>query len=225
MGKGTYARFIGPHYSLPFISTGDLVRAEIAKDSAVGGQVKAATNAGQLLDDALIFTLLSSRLSQADCQHGFLLDGFPRRITQAEQLAAAHFQPDLVINLVLRQDILVQKLSARRVCSRCGRNYNIADIHEGEYVMPPLLPAVDGSCDNCGGGLVQRSDDTVDVVRDRLRIYEQQTMPLVRWYEQRGRLVRFEVKRGIEDVPRLLQCIEQALAQQGEKQREAAQDQ
>ena len=212
VGKGTYARYLGPHYSLPFISTGDLVRAEIASGSATGRRIKEATNSGQLLDDAVILDLLTARLAHPDCAGGFLLDGYPRRLSQARALAELHAL-DLVVNLVLREDILVRKLSARRVCGGCGKNYNIADINEGEYVMPPLMPKVKGVCDVCGGGLVQRSDDTEEVVKERLRIYEDETMPLVEFYEKQQRLVRFEVFKGVEDVPRLLQTVDQALAQ------------
>ena len=211
VGKGTYARYIGPHYSLPFISTGDLVRAEIASSSLTGQRIKAATNAGQLVDDSLMLALLQVRLSQPDCQSGFLLDGFPRRVTQAQQLAAL-YDLDLVVNLILREDLLVRKLSARRVCGSCGRNYNVADINDGEYIMPPLLPSKPGVCDNCGGGLVQRSDDTESTVKARLRIYDEETLPLVQFYERQGKLVRFEVKKGVQDVPRLLDTIERALA-------------
>ena len=210
VGKGTYARFIGPNYSIPFISTGDLVRAEIGSQSALGQRVKAATNRGELLDDEVVFSLLSKRLDAADCANGFLLDGYPRRVSQAERLSSL-CRLDLVINLVLREDILVKKLSARRVCSGCGKNYNIADINDGEYVMPPLLPKQHNKCDVCGGELVQRSDDTEKVVRDRLTIYERETHPLVDYYEREGVLVKFEVKKGVADVPRLLQVIQAGL--------------
>lgn len=219
VGKGTYARFIGPHYSIPFISTGDLVRAEIATHSPLGQRIKAATNRGELLDDDVVFTLLSARLAAPDCTNGFLLDGYPRRLTQAERLSQ-HYQLDLVINLVLREDILVRKLSARRVCSGCGKNYNVADINDGEYVMPPLLPKQHNRCDVCSGELVQRSDDTESVVRDRLGIYERETHPLVEFYERQGVLVKFEVKKGVADVPRLLTVIQEGL-ESGEKGRKS----
>ena len=162
-----------------------------------------------------MFTLLSARLDADDCTNGFLLDGYPRRVSQAQRLSEL-YRLDLVINLVLREDILVKKLSARRVCSGCGKNYNIADINDGEYVMPPLLPKLHNQCDVCGGELVQRSDDTEKVVRDRLGIYERETHPLVDYYEREGVLVKFEVKKGVADVPRLMQVIEEGL-QDGKK--------
>ena len=212
VGKGTYARYIGPHYGLPFISTGDLVRAEISSGSLTGLRIREATNRGHLLDDAVILALLTQRLALPDCSAGFLLDGYPRRLSQASALESL-YALDLVVNLVLRKDILVRKLSARRVCGGCGRGYNVADINEGEYVMPPLMPRVRGVCDACEGELVQRSDDTEGVVKERLRIYEEETMPLVEFYERQGRLVRFEVFKGVQDVPRLLSTIDQALGQ------------
>jgi len=186
------------------------VRAEIASNSQLGSRIKAATNRGELLDDDVVFTLLSHRLDAPDCTNGFLLDGYPRRVSQAERLSQL-YRLDLVINLVLREDILVRKLSARRVCSGCGKNYNIADINDGEYVMPPLLPKQHNKCDACGGELVQRSDDTEKVVRDRLGIYERETHPLVDYYEREGVLVKFEVKKGVADVPRLLDVIQEGL--------------
>jgi len=213
VGKGTYAKFIRPAYHIPSISTGDLVRAEIKSGSALGEQIKAATNSGQLLDDSVILTLLNKRLADADCQAGYMLDGFPRRVTQAQAMEQIS-EIDLVINLELRNDILVHKLSARRVCNGCGANYNLADINEGEYVMPPLLPKKEGHCDKCAGTLVQRSDDTEAVVRDRLKIYQDETFPLVDYYTKKGKLMRFEVKKGVEDVPRLLSDIDAALNSQ-----------
>ena len=220
VGKGTYARFIGPNYSIPFISTGDLVRAEIASSSSLGQRIKSATNRGELLDDDVVFKLLSNRLDAPDCTNGFLLDGYPRRVSQAERLSRL-YRLDLVINLVLREDILVRKLSARRVCSGCGKNYNVADINDGEYVMPPLLPKQHNKCDVCGGELVQRSDDTEKVVRDRLVIYERETHPLVDYYERERVLVKFEVKKGVADVPRLLAVIQEGL-ESGQRMRKAA---
>lgn len=213
VGKGTYAKYIGPAYKIPSISTGDLVRAEIKSGSTLGNQIREATNSGKLLDDSIVFSLLTKRLASADCQSGYLLDGFPRRVSQAKQLSEVS-PIDLVINLGLRQDVLVYKLSARRVCAGCGANYNIADINEGEYVMPPLLPKQPDICDKCSGALVQRSDDTEQVVRDRLNIYDNETLPLVDYYSKQGKLIKFEVKKGIEDVPRLLTDIDAALQKQ-----------
>lgn len=210
-GKGTYSRPIGNHLDIPFISTGDLVRAEIKEKTAIGEQIKKISQEGKLAGDDIMLTLLKNRLSKPDCRKGFLLDGFPRRVTQANLLASI-CDLDLVLNINLLERVLIQKAISRRVCDGCGKGYNIANIMDGEIEMPPLLPKKDGICDECGGKLIQRADDTEAIVRDRLQIYKDETMPLMKYYENKKILTSFEVKKGMGDVPRLLAHLEAALA-------------
>ena len=212
VGKGTYASRLSPYYDVPTVSTGELIRAEIKADSPIGRHCSAITSSGGLVEDDLVYNLLQRRLSQSDCiANGYLLDGYPRRLSQARQLAQ-HFPLDLVVNLELRQDILLHKITSRRVCSRCGRNYNLADINDGEYVMPPLLPTRAGICDTCGSDqLLQRVDDAPDTVTHRLHVYKEQTLPLVQFYTAIGKLITFQVKKGIADMPQLIHVIEEAL--------------
>lgn len=207
VGKGTFAARIGPHFGIPFISTGDLIRAEIKSGSDLGKRIKQISESGQLVSDEIVADMVRKRLSQPDTDRGFLLDGYPRRLTQADQLA--QITPlDVVLNISLREDILIQKMISRRVCDKCGRGYNVADIRQGDIVMPPLLPKVEGKCDTCSGPLVQRRDDTEEVVRRRLEIYQQETKPLLDYYAKQGVLLEFNVKRGIEDTPQLIKMLE-----------------
>ena len=213
VGKGTFASRIGPHYNIPAISTGDLVRAEIKKpNSSVGAEIKSISERGGLVSDSIILNMLQSRLQEHDAQNGFLLDGFPRRVTQADALNSMTYV-SAVLNITLREDILINKICSRRVCSKCGRNYNLADIHEGEYVMPPLLPRKSGICDNDGGELIQRNDDTENIVRDRLKNYQDETYPLIEYYNKRGLLLTWDVKKGLDDTNELLAYLDKHLRQ------------
>jgi len=224
VGKGTFANKLGPHFGIPNISTGDLIREEIKRGSELGKRLKAITDRGELVGDDIMSEMLRARLAKPDCGKGFLLDGYPRRVSQAESLE--RIQPlDLVLNITLREDVLVEKISSRRVCNQCGANYNIANIQQGEINMPPLLPKVAGVCDKCGGKeLVQRSDDTVATVRERLGVYKAQTLPLIQFYGQRNLLLNFDVKKGISDLPDILKLLSGYLQGKG-KQIKPAQSQ
>lgn len=153
------------------------------------------------MPDDVIFSMVQKRLDKPDVQQGYLLDGFPRTVSQATRLQ--QLSPlSLVVNLTLPEDILVAKLLGRRECADCGAGYNVTHIDQGEYDMPPLLPKQDGLCDQCGATikLVQRADDAECVVRKRLALYKQQTMPLVAFYEKEGILLAFPVRKGLGDV-------------------------
>ena len=150
--------------------------------------------------------MAQDRLTLPDVSGGFLLDGFPRTVAQAQALDG--FSPvDAALNVHFPKHLIVRKTVSRRVCSQCGNGYNVADINEGDIVMSPLLPKVDGVCDACGGELVQRADDTEDVVNHRLEEYERSTLPLLEYYEKQNKLTQFDVKRGVEDTPAVLQQL------------------
>ena len=207
VGKGTYASRIGPILGIPQVSTGDLVRKEIRDGSLLGKKIKEYSDKGLLVPDSIITEMLRKRLEERDARKGFILDGFPRTLVQAEMLGKTT-PLDAVININLREDILVRKIAARRVCRNCGEIYNVADIREGRIHMPPLLPKREGICDKCGGELYQRDDDREAVVRERLEIYSKQTKPLVEYYKKKGLLKEFHVTGGPEQmVPQLLKLI------------------
>jgi adenylate kinase len=197
VGKGTYASRIGPKMEIPHISTGDLFRENIKNETEIGLKAKEYMDRGVLVPDELTIQMLKQRIEQPDCGKGFILDGFPRTIPQAEALDLIT-KIDRVVNITLREDIIVRKIAARRICRNCGEIYNVADIREGDLVMPPLLPEKEGICDKCGGELYQRDDDREEVVRDRLKVYEKNTAPLIDYYRKMGIMVDVEVKAGPE---------------------------
>ena len=211
VGKGTFASRLAPALNVPTISTGDLVRAEIKSGSALGQKIADINDRGELVDDDLITEMARARLNEDDAKGGFILDGFPRTSGQAEALETFR-HVELAVNLDIDTEVLVQKITSRRVCEDCGNGYNIARIHKGDIQMEPLLPEKEGVCDKCGGKLVQRADDTPEIVRNRLEIYNAETAPLIEFYRERGTLAEFSVKRGVDDLPELLELIESRLA-------------
>ena len=195
VGKGTYASRIGPKMGIPHISTGDLFRENIKKETDLGKKASEYMDRGELVPDELTIRMLQERISKPDCERGFILDGFPRTIPQAEALDRIT-KIDRVVNITLREDIIVKKIAARRICRKCGDIYNLADIRFESYRMPPLLPKKEGICDKCGGELYQRDDDREEVVRERLKTYEKNTAPLIEYYRKKGIMVDVEVIGG-----------------------------
>ena len=211
VGKGTYASRAAPLLGIPQISTGDLIRAEIKAKTPLGAELATFTTAGTLVPDRVVLRMVKDRVAQADCAKGYLLDGFPRTVAQAETLHA--WEPlRLVVNITLKEEFLMQKIMGRRVCSSCNRNYNVAHISQGEYQMPPLLPKHgDATKCDCGGKLEQRADDREETVRNRLRVYEKETAPLIGFYSKLGVLRDFDVKKGLDDFPKLVDMMSKEL--------------
>ncbi|KAL5569201.1 hypothetical protein UlMin_025776 [Ulmus minor] len=210
VGKGTYASRLSNLLGVPHIATGDLVREELSSSGPLAPQLAEVVNEGKLVSDEIIINLLSKRLqdSAAKGESGFILDGFPRTIRQAEILDRVT-DLDLVINLKLREEALLAKCLGRRICSECGGNYNVACIDikgkdgNPDMFMPPLLPPP-----HCASKLITRSDDTEEVVKERLRIYNEKSQPLEEFYRSRGKLLEFELPGGIpESWPKLLQAL------------------
>lgn len=210
VGKGTYASRLSDLLSVPHIATGDLVREELSSSGPLASQLAKIVNQGKLVSDEIIIDLLSKRLEAGETrgETGFILDGFPRTIRQAEILERVT-DIDLVINLKLREEALLAKCLGRRICSECGGNFNIACIDiKGEdgspgMYMAPLLPPP-----HCASKLITRSDDTEEVVKERLRIYHKVTQPLEEFYRSRGKLLEFDLPGGIpESWPKLLQAL------------------
>lgn len=205
-GKGTFAAKIAPEFNIPHISTGSIVRDEIKRGTALGLHAKKLSEQGELVPDDVIIDMTRERLTKPDAQSGFILDGFPRTIAQAKALDQfSHV--DVVVDVEFPEDLLVLKITSRRVCSGCGRNYNLADIRKGDIQLHPLLPRVHGVCDSCGGGLEQRADDREDVVRHRCQIYHKETEPLIEYYRKSGYIYSFQVRKGVEDTPVLAQTL------------------
>lgn len=173
-GKGTQAKFLTTFYNIPQISTGDMLRAAVNQGTAVGLQAKALMDAGQLISDKVIIELIDSRIQQADCINGFLFDGFPRTLPQAEAIRFKGIFIDFVIEIEVEDDEIVKRLSGRRIHPDSGRIYHI-------LYNPPQIPNKD---DVTGEALMQRKDDIEATIRERLRIYHQQTKPLLSYYKK-----------------------------------------
>ena len=182
-GKGTQAEILCKKLGIPSISTGNILRAAIKDGTPTGLKAKSYIDAGKLVPDEVIIGIVDERLSQDDCAKGYILDGVPRTIAQAEALEKAGIQFDAVISIEISEDEILRRMSGRRVCEACGSSYNVE----------ALPPRVEGVCDNCGGKLIQRKDDTPETVRERLKVYHTETEPLVGFYADRGLLRRVAV--------------------------------
>ena len=202
-GKGTQAQFICQSFNIPQISTGDMLREAIQNHSEIGLRAEAAMRKGQLVSDDLVVTLVKNRLQQAECQAGFLLDGFPRSLSQAHAMDQHHIEVDCVIELQVPDNIIVNRLSGRRVHAASGRTYHI------EF-NPPKEPGCD---DETGEPLIQREDDQEAVIRKRLLVYHQKTAELVAYYQdkQEHPAVRYIAVDGNRPIEEIQQGIYQAL--------------
>jgi adenylate kinase len=195
-GKGTQAKLITGRYGIPQISTGDLLRENVSQGTSLGKQAKAIMERGELVPDDLVCDMVAERLARPDCQRGFIFDGFPRTLAQAEWVdrflkeQPRRWPPVVVVNVRVNYNKLMQRLTGRRTCPACGRIYNI-------YFQPPRTA---GICDVDGSALVTRKDDAEDVVSERLKAYEQQTLPLVEYYRRQGRLREVDGDQPVEKV-------------------------
>jgi adenylate kinase len=192
-GKGTQAQFIASHLSIPKISTGDIFRANVSGGTELGKQAKKFMDRGDLVPDEVTIAMVRDRLAEDDARHGFLLDGFPRNVPQAETLkkilAEWDSKLDIVLELVVDEDEVVRRLSGRRTCEQCGRIWHV-DFDDKK----------DDVCDECGGHLFQRDDDKEEVVRHRLEVYQEQTSPLVQFYADERILVGIDATGPVEEV-------------------------
>ena len=177
-GKGTQAEILCKELGIPTISTGNILRAAIKDGTPTGLKAKSYMDAGKLVPDEVIIGIVSERLEQDDCKNGYILDGVPRTIAQAEALEKAGVTFDAVVSLEISEEEILRRMTGRRVCESCGSSYNVNAIP----------PRVEGICDNCGGKLIQRKDDTPETVRARLEVYHKETEPLVDFYAKRGLL-------------------------------------
>ena len=205
-GKGTQAKLIAETYAIPQISTGDILRANVAQKTELGVKAKAIMERGELVPDELVCDMVADRLQQADCVRGFILDGFPRTVRQAEWLDNRLAQmrgskkgdiagrqacaAPVVIRLLVDYNVLLQRITGRRSCPTCGQVYNV-------YFQPPK---VQGICDVDGTALVTRPDDEESVFVERMKAYEQQTLPLVDYYRARGRLIEVNGEQPVAEV-------------------------
>lgn len=193
-GKGTCAKIIGEVYGVPVITTGDMLRAAVAKASPLGVTAKGYMDRGELVPDDLVNDLVSERLKEADAKDGFILDGYPRSPKQAEALdrvlKASGKKLDDVLHITLEDKVIIDRLSKRRSCPKCGAVYHLES----------NKPNAEGKCDKCATALIQRDDDKQDVIRRRLDVYREKTQPLLDFYEKKGKI---KTLRGDIDLKKL----------------------
>ena len=193
-GKGTQAKILIDTYHIPQISTGDILREAIKKGSPLGIEAKTYMEQGSLVPDQLVIGIIEERLQQADCARGFILDGFPRTVAQAEALdstlSKAGLKLKYVFNIEVVNEELIKRLTGRRVCRKCGESFHIT--------FNP--PEKEGLCDSCGGELYQRDDDREETIRNRLKVYQAQTAPLITFYEEKDILHSVDGVGSIEEI-------------------------
>lgn len=193
-GKGTQAEIFSAKLGIPTISTGNILRAAVKNGTPTGLKAKAFMDAGKLVPDEVIIGVITERLAQPDCEKGYILDGVPRTIAQAEALEAAGVRFDCVLDIEVDDQEIQRRMTGRRACTACGATYHVE----------AAPPKVEGVCDACGGKLVQRDDDKPETVQDRLRVYHAQTEPLKDFYAQRGVLKVVDNQPTIEDTSKAI---------------------
>lgn len=200
-GKGTQAQYLIDTYNIPQISTGDMLREAIKNQTAVGIEAKSFMDRGELVPDSVILEIIRERLLQDDCKKGFILDGFPRTIAQAEGLSemlkSLGTSIDKVILFEVANDVLIERLTGRRVCGSCGASFH----------MVFNKPGKEGVCDRCGAELIQRKDDNLETATNRLSVYENQTAPLIHFYEKAGKLVKLDGDQAIKLIQKQLSHV------------------
>lgn len=197
-GKGTQAEIVAEKFGIPTVSTGNIIREALKNGTEMGLKAKSFIEAGQLVPDEVVIGIIKERLAKDDCKNGFILDGFPRTIPQAEALDAMGISIDKVVDIEVPDENIMERMTGRRVCGTCGASYHL-------MFKKPLK---DGICDSCGGELVQRKDDAPKTVSDRLKVYHEQTEPLKDFYGKAGKL---SVVEGLGTVSEITERVLKAL--------------
>ena len=214
VGKGTFSKLLSKDYKIPEFSTGDELRKiinsndkdnENENENQAVKNIKQIVREGKLVDDNTMLKLVQTRLSQSDTEKGIILDGYPRTLNQAKQFG----QVSLVLDIFMDDNILIPKMLARRICKCCGNNYNIYSHKDNGYDLDPLLPKKNiNKCDDCDIELSTREDDKENIIRDRLKIYKEHTLPIMEFYDKQNILIRFEPKKGKKDYPVLKSLLD-----------------
>jgi adenylate kinase len=202
-GKGTQAEFICAEHKIPAISTGNIIRKAIADQTPVGIMAKSIVDEGKLLPDDVVIRILRERIAEDDCRNGFLLDGFPRTLAQAVALNEMGVDIDILLSIDATDEEIESRLTGRRVCPQCGATYHIETIR----------PAKEGICDKCGSELIRRKDDSPETVRERLKIYHEQTEPIKDFYKKLGKLKSVFSTSGDDNLPRVRREISEILGE------------
>ena len=196
VGKGTYAEFLSKKYGIPKISVGDLFRDAIKKRTELGKKIKDYVSSGELVPDETVIELVKNRLEEPDCKNGFLLDGYPRTVPQAEAMMKFK-KTDAALNFVAPDEVIMERIGGRRTCSKCGAIYHIKNVP----------PTIEGICDRCSGRLIQRSDEKPEVIKNRLEVYREKTKPVADYLRKKGLLVDIDAHYDIEGIDKIIaQC-------------------
>ena len=193
-GKGTQAEILCKELDIPTISTGNILRAAVKNGTPTGLKAKAFMDAGQLVPDEVIIGIITERLAESDCEKGYILDGVPRTIAQAEALEKAGVAFDSVVSIEISDETIMERMSGRRVCPDCGASYHVV-------AVPPVK---EGVCDKCGAALIQRKDDAPETVKSRLQVYHKETEPLKAFYAQRGLMKSVENQPTVEETSKAI---------------------
>jgi len=196
VGKGTYAEFLSKKYGIPKISVGDLFRSAIKNRTELGKRIKNYVSNGELVPDETVIELVKNRLEEPDCKDGFLLDGYPRTVPQAE--AMMNFKKiELALNFVAPDEVIMERIGGRRTCRKCGAIYHIKNVP----------PTIEGVCDRCSGRLVQRSDEKPEVIKNRLVVYREKTKPVADYLRKKGLIADIDAHYDIEEIDKIIaQC-------------------
>ncbi|OMJ81306.1 hypothetical protein SteCoe_18228 [Stentor coeruleus] len=211
-GKGTFGSMLAKDLKIPTVTLGDEIRKISSENSNPFYQpIFDAMHKGALINDGIVWAILTKKVNSSNISEGFLLDGYPRKIEQALIMELCNFKYDLVINLKQHEEVIIAKMLGRRVCTSCGANFNIADIKFEGYSLPPRKPLKRGICDSCGGKLESRKDDTKKTISKRLFEYKVHTLPLEDYFAKTGKLYEFTAYAGVSDYPKLLEGVKERL--------------
>ena len=198
VGKGTYAAVLSKKHGIPTISVGDLFRTAIKNETALGKKIQGYVSSGDLVPDEVVIELVKNRLEEDDCKDGFILDGYPRTVPQAE--AMEKFKKiDVALNFFAPDEVIMERIGGRRTCSKCGAIYHIKNVP----------PKVEGICDKCGGKLIQRADEKPEVIKNRLVVYREKTKPVADYLRRKGLIADIDANYPIEEIDKIIaQCEE-----------------
>ncbi|CAG9328546.1 unnamed protein product [Blepharisma stoltei] len=213
VGKGTFGKLLSKEFSIPILTVGDEIRKIAAQESLSQVYIDIAKDVtkGKLINDGLAWAIMIHKLKDLDTSRGFIIDGYPRTATECEIMEMCDFQYDLVVSLKQHEEVIIKKTLARRVCESCGSTYNLANIEYEGHKLPSMKPKVKGKCDNCGGNLITRKDDTRSVIQKRLFTFQVHTLPLEKYFAEKGKLIEFSPYGGVADYPQLSVKVKEKL--------------